>query len=162
MDFFLNNINKIRTNLDTHPLYDPPQRDFQCELDTFIEMTQEEVHLIVMKMNTVYCNSNPFPTNLIKLNLDILIPIITNLVHKPLTFEEFIKDWKISKIKPLIKKGTTTKLSNYRPINNLSFMSKAVERSMLKQLNNYLNTTHWYPHLTWYIITSFKCTKLLL
>ena len=79
MDFFLNKNNKIRTNLDTHPLYDPPQRDLQCELDTFIEMTQE-VHLIVMKTSTMYCNSNPFLTNLIKLNLHILIPIITDPV----------------------------------------------------------------------------------
>ena len=39
--FVLNKINKIRTNLDTHPLHDSPQRDLQCELDTFIEMAQE-------------------------------------------------------------------------------------------------------------------------
>ena len=44
MDFFLNKINKIRTNLDTHLLYESSQRDLQCELDTFIEMTQEDVH----------------------------------------------------------------------------------------------------------------------
>ena len=95
-------------------------------------MTQEEVHLIVMKTNTTYCNSNTFPTNLIKLNLDILIPIITNLVNKSLTSAEFLKDWKISIIKLLIKKGTSTEFSNYRPINNLSFMTKVVERSMLE------------------------------
>ena len=111
-------------------------------------MTQEEVHSIAIKMNTTYCNSDPFPTNLITLNLDILIPVITNLVNKSLTSGEFFKDWKTSIIKPLIKKGTSTKLSNYRPINNLSFMSKVVERSMLKQLNNYLKHkqigTHMY------------------
>ena len=139
MDISLNKINKRRINLDTLPLYAPPQRDFQCELDTFIEMTPEEIHT-----NTMYCNSDPFPTNLIKLNPDILIPI-TRLVNKSLTSGEFLKDWKISIIKPLIKKGTNTKLSNYRPINNLSFMSKVVERSMLKQLNNYLNTNMLVP-----------------
>ena len=98
-----------------------------------------------MKTNTTYCNSDPFPTNLIKLNLDILISVITNLVNKSLTSEEFLKDWKISIIKPLIKKETSTKLSNYRPINNLSFMSKVIERSTFKQLNNYLNTNKLVP-----------------
>ena len=49
MDLFLNKINKIRTNIDMHPLYNPPQRDLQYELDTFIEMTQKEVHSILMK-----------------------------------------------------------------------------------------------------------------
>ena len=44
IDFFLNKINRIRTNLDIHPLYDPPKTDLQYELDTFIEMTQEEVY----------------------------------------------------------------------------------------------------------------------
>ena len=58
-------------------------------------MTQEEVHSTVMKTNTMYCNSDPFSTNLIKFNLDILIPIITGLVNKLLTSGEFLKDWKI-------------------------------------------------------------------
>ena len=93
-------------------------------------MTQDEIHSIVMKTNTMYCNSDPFPTNLIKFNLDILIPIITDLVNKLLTSGEFLKDRKISIIKPVIKKGTSTELSNYRPINYLSFMSKVVERSI--------------------------------
>ena len=89
-------------------------------------MTQEEVHSVVMKTNTAYCNSNPFPTTLIKLNPDILIPIIADLVNKSLTSREFLKDWKMSIIKPLIKKGTSVKLSNYRAINNLTFMPKVV------------------------------------
>ena len=55
-------------------------------------MAHEEVHSIVMKTNTMYCNSDPFPTNLIKLNLDILIPIITDLVNKSLMSGEFLKD----------------------------------------------------------------------
>ena len=108
-------------------------------------MTQEEVYATVMKTNTMYCKSDPFPTNLNKLKLDILIPIITNMVNKSLTSGEFLKDWKISIIKLLIKKGTSSKLSNYRPINNLSFVSKVIERSMLKQLNNYLNTNKLIP-----------------
>ena len=97
-----------------------------------------------MKTNTTYCNSDPFPTNLIKFNLDILILIIIELVNKSLTSGKFLKDWKISIIKPLIE-GTSTKLSNWRPINNLSFKSKVIERSMLKQLNNYLNTNKLVP-----------------
>ena len=79
------------------------------------------------------------------MSLDILIPIITDLVNKSLTSGEFHNDWKISIIKPLIEKGTSTKLSNYRPINNLSFMSNVIERSMLKQLNNYLNKNMLVP-----------------
>ena len=57
-------------------------------------MTQEEVHSIAMKTNTMYCDSDPFPTNLIKFNLDILISIITDLVNKSLTSREFLKDEK--------------------------------------------------------------------
>ena len=54
-------------------------------------MTQEEVLSIVMKTNTTYCNSDPFSTNIFKLNLDILIPIITDLVNKSLTSGEFLR-----------------------------------------------------------------------
>ena len=78
-------------------------------------MAQGEVHLIVMKTNTMNVNSDPFPTNIIKLNLDILIPIIPDLVNKSLTSGEFPKDQKMSIMKLLFKKGTNTNFPTIDP-----------------------------------------------
>ena len=47
---------------------------------------------------------------------------------------------KLAHITPIIKNSSRDKsdLSNYRPISNLSFISKTLERVIAAQLNNYL------------------------
>ena len=44
-------------------------------------------------------------------------------------------------VKPLLKKMSLDPddLKNYRPVSNLSFLSKVLERIVLSQLNKYLN-----------------------
>ena len=52
-----------------------------------------------------------------------------------LTNGEFCKSWKVAVVKPLLKKPGLDLISkNYRPISNLPFISKLVEKCMLKQL----------------------------
>ena len=52
----------------------------------------------------------------------------------------FNKLWKLSTIVPLQKKvGSNTSLTNYQPVNNLSFLSKIVEKVILKQLQSHIH-----------------------
>ena len=52
----------------------------------------------------------------------------------------FNKLWKLSTIVPLQKKvGSNTSLTNYRPVNNLPFLSKIVEKVILKQLQSHID-----------------------
>ena len=87
-----------------------------------------------MKMRNKHCELDIIPINTLKQILDACLPVITQIVNLSLTNGEFCEDWKIAVVKPLLKKPGLDLISkNYRPILNLPFISKLVEKCMLKQ-----------------------------
>ena len=57
------------------------------------------------------------------------MPVITTLINLSLRSGTFAKDWKLSRVRPLIKKPNLSKdLKNYRPVKNLCIISKYVEK----------------------------------
>ena len=59
-----------------------------------------------------------------------ILDAITMIVNQSLTTGEFLDDWKMAIVRPLIKgPNLDTMLKNYRPISNLSLLSKIVEKS---------------------------------
>ena len=81
-------------------------------------------------MNKTTCSSDPFPTRLLMSHLQAIIPIILHIVNLCLTTGDFPISCKSSLVIPLIKKPSLDKkmLNNYRPISNLSFLSKVIEK----------------------------------
>ena len=49
-------------------------------------------------------------------------------------------EWKIAKVTPIHKSGSTSNLDNYRPISILPVLSKILERAVHKQLSDYLES----------------------
>ena len=64
------------------------------------------------------------------------LPLITTLVNKSLTTGSFPKGFKLALIKPHLKKQTLDPdlLKNYRPVSNLHFLSKIVEKVVIQRL----------------------------
>ena len=94
-----------------------------------------------MESKPTTCGSDPIPSTVVKHHLNILLPIITRLIKWSLKTGSFHKIWKKSIITPLQKKvGQDTEYANYRPVNNLPFLSKITEKAMIQQLNLYLET----------------------
>ena len=88
-------------------------------------------------------HSNKHP---VKQILDACLPAITQIVNLSLTNGEFCKDWKVAVVKPLLKKPGLDLISkNYRPISNLPFISKLVEKCMLKQLLKHCKNHNLLP-----------------
>ena len=78
------------------------------------------------------------PSKLIELHLEVLLPMITGMVNYSLMAGVFNESWKTSIVKPLLKKeGLDGVLKNYRPVNNLSYMSKIIEKAMLLRFNDH-------------------------
>ena len=77
-----------------------------------------------------------------------LVPIITNIVNHYLLHGHFPEAMKHAHITPLLKKPNldTEQLKNYRPIANLSFLSKTIERAAAAQLQNYLTDNNLHGH----------------
>ena len=82
------------------------------------------------------CNLDPIPTTLLKSCIDSLIVPITNIVNKSLKEGVFPSAFKTAHVIPLLKKPSSDKndLKNYRPVSNLSFISKVVEKVVASRL----------------------------
>ena len=81
-------------------------------------------------MNNTTCSSDPFPTRLLMSHLYAIVPILQHIVNLCLTTGEFPISCKSSIVIPLIKKPGLDRemLKNYRPVSNLSFLSKVIEK----------------------------------
>ena len=86
------------------------------------------------------------PTDKLKEIQHAGINTITKIVNISLTNGEFCNQWKTAIIKPLIKKlGLELINKNYRPVSNLCFLSKHVEKCMLDQLMDDCNSNDLLP-----------------
>ncbi len=74
--------------------------------------------------------------------LNCLEADLLEVVNTSLLSGTFPNSLKTAVVKPLLKKRNldNTILSNYRPISNLPFISKIIEKVVFNQLNNYLNS----------------------
>ena len=93
-------------------------------------------------MQTKSCESYAIPTQVLKGVLPLIITLLTTLINLPLEEVMFAETWKVAIIHTLIKKfGLELINSNYRPV-NLSFLSKVVEKCLLKQFNIHCNNNN--------------------
>ncbi len=82
-----------------------------------------------------------------------LLPVaeepLINIINSSLYFGHVPKPFKLAVIKPLIKKRQLdpSKLANYRPISNLPFMSKLLEKVVSAQLCSFLQKQNIYIYL---------------
>ena len=88
-----------------------------------------------MNMKNKNCELDIIPTSNLKKILEAFLPIITQIVNLSLTTGEFCEEWKTAIVKHLLRNpGPDLINKTYRPISNLPFISKLVEKCMLKQL----------------------------
>ena len=103
-------------------------------------MTEDEVIKIIGEMSPKSCELDAIPSSLLKRLVTDLAPTVTKLFNTSLTTERFASNWKTLIIRPLLKKlGLKLLLGNYRPVSNLSFISKLVEKCALKQFIQHCN-----------------------
>eukprot|EP00057_Strongylocentrotus_purpuratus_P001595 XP_001200033.2 PREDICTED: RNA-directed DNA polymerase from mobile element jockey-like [Strongylocentrotus purpuratus] len=93
------------------------------------------------------CQLDPVPTWLMKECLDELLPFITELINLSLSSGIVPAAYKKSHVIPLLKKKQLDpdEFRHYRPISNLMFISKVLERIVTAQLRAYLETNDLFP-----------------
>ena len=104
-------------------------------------ISEEDILKILKSSPTKSCDLDPIPTSLVKDCADILITPITNIINYSLKEGSFPNFFKIAYVTPLLKKPSLDRnlLKNYRPVSNLSFISKLIEKAGANQLNSYIN-----------------------
>ena len=89
-------------------------------------------------MATKLCKSDPIPTSLLKQILPEVISTITKIMNVSLRDGIFASNWKTAIVSSLLKKlGLQLVLSNFRPVSNLPFLAKALEKHPLAQLDKH-------------------------
>ena len=138
----LNRINDtIAATLDSVPSTEPITRSHDGpSLTEFRHVTSLDVHRIITKMKPKTSPLDIIPVSIIKDCVDLFAPVIARLAN--LTFAEgrFPSDYKTAQVMPLLKKQGLDKKApeNYRPISNLTTISKILERLALAQLRPHL------------------------
>ena len=107
----------------------------------------DEIRSIVMRSPSKSCSLDPLPTVLLKECIDVLLPIIMSIINSSLASGSVPSVFKSALVTPCIKKLKLDSniLNNYRPISNLRFLSKVLERAVLPQLLSYLHENKLYP-----------------
>ena len=98
-----------------------------------------DTHNILSKLQHG-CELDPMPTSFVKVAVGALAPIITRIVNGSLMSGVFPSCYKEALVTPLLKKQSLdcNLLQNYRPISNLTLISKTIEKVVSAQLNTYL------------------------
>jgi hypothetical protein len=115
-------------------------------MNIFRQLTQVEIKKIIQNSKSTTCELDIIPTTKLKEHLEHFLPVITEIVNRSLTTGTFPGEWKNAVISPLLKKkGLPLELKNYRPISNLSFLSKVLEKAALQQVVNYVEESNFLP-----------------
>jgi exonuclease III len=111
-----------------------------CELTQFKEISQKDLVQIVKQMSSKSCGLDPVPTWLVKDCLEELAPALTTIINKSLCRASVPEPLQRAVVMPTIKdpNGDRDLLANYRPVSNIAFVSKVLEKVVLNQMNDYL------------------------
>jgi hypothetical protein len=144
-EFFREKIARIRHELENvrsiNPDSDKEIQPVVSYLEHLAPTTVEELTKIVMSTKSKSCSLDPIPTTLLKEHIDVLAPSLVEIVN--LSFKEgsIPSSEKRALVRPLLKKKDldAENLKNYRPVSNLSYLSKLVERIAAKRLNEHMS-----------------------
>ena len=117
-------------------------------LDVLDPASEEEVKKIILSGNSKSCGLDPIPTYLLKSAIETLLPVLTKIMHNSLTSANVPQTLKAATVTPLLKKSTLSKedLKNYRPVSNLPYLSKVVEKVVVKRLNTHMSQHHLHEY----------------
>ena len=144
-DFFTSKIANIRSELDKHTttptMTGIEHVNVSHSFVSFKPVTEDHIKMTINKSKATTCPLDPIPTPLFLECIDPLLPTITHIVNESLLSGVFPTKYKSAVVKPLLKKSglDQNNLKNFRPVSNLSFLSKVIEKVVLKQLFEYLN-----------------------
>ena len=151
-NFFTSKVKHIRQNIDSK-IQDAFNSDcilddvcvpFECQcgyLDSFEPTTDSEIKGIIEEHGMKCSFLDPAPASVLKLHSDILIPFWTCLVNLSLSTGSIDGILKQAEVTPLLKGlGLDFEdLQNFRPVTNLQFIEKLIERVVSKRLQCHMD-----------------------
>ena len=130
--------------LDTKEIYKPFEG---VPLLKFQSATEDEIQALVLQYGIKCAPDDPVPVKLLKSTYDVFIPIWTELVNLSLS-QGSMNCLKSGVLLPLLKDLDSIldrdEYKNYRPVTNLQFVGKLIERVVKKRFDEHMaaNSLH--------------------
>ncbi|KAE8285585.1 hypothetical protein D5F01_LYC15250 [Larimichthys crocea] len=117
-------------------------------LSTFQLPEPSEISDLITKSKSSTCQLDPLPTTLVKSCLPSLLPIISAIINSSLSTGTVPPPFKVAAVTPILKKpgSDPSDFNNLRPISNLPFISKILEKIVASQLHSHLSHNSLYEH----------------
>ena len=149
-DFFIGKIQSIRDELQENAVNHSTQsQHLTLAHDEFnmMHVSCSTVENTIQSLSTKTCSLNQLPTYVIKNYVDLLSPMITNIGSQSLMTGEFPPPLKLLHVRPRLKKDNRDQeiLKNYRPVSNIPFLSKVIEKVVATQTYNNLEAYNLMP-----------------
>ena len=152
-DFFESKVKDIYDNINGNILkidkVSPPYvvQSNNPRFTNFNNINENELIEIVYGMANKSCDLDIIPIWLFKYCLTELKDIVLYIINTSLSTGHLPDSFKSAMVRPSLKKigADPDELKNYRPISNLSYLSKIVEKVVHKQLTAYIETENLLP-----------------
>ena len=137
--FFTDKIAAIRESFPPPNINTDHPNEPTATMDSFQPIAMEKLKKLVLSGNSKCCSLDPIPTSLLKEHLDTLLPVIDQIVNKSISTGYFPSTLRIARVSPILKKPSLDKevFKNYRPVSNLPYLGKLIERVAVQQLKEY-------------------------
>ena len=114
----------------------------KCEFLFFQPVTQDQVSKLINSSTIKSCDLDPIPAVMLKKCWPVIAPVITEVVNRSLDCAIMPEMLKIAQIRPLLKKSNLDHevFKNFRPVSNLAFISKVIEKAVSCQLIEYIES----------------------
>ena len=105
------------------------------------------------ELKNLKCNKSSgmdnIPPRLLKDAAAVIAKPLTEIINTSLAMGAVPDEWKCAKVTPVFKKGKRSEMDNYRPISVLPVASKLLERTVHRQLYQFLSKHQ--------ILSPFQC-----
>lgn len=110
-------------------------------------LSQAQIQKILNSIGTNAAGYDTITVKMIRMTLDVTLPIITFIINSSLTQSIFPSPWKQAKVKPLPKCTTVEEYKDLRAISILPVLSKVIERVVCSQLTKYVERESILPDI---------------
>jgi len=145
-DYFVDKIDAVRAATEDAdaPSFTPYAGK---QLTSFRELSEEEIRKLLLKSPPKTCSLDPLPTDVLLESIDILLPFICAMCNASLREGVLPSSQKTAIITPVVKKSglDPDEPQSYRPISNLTFISKVIERIVAEQMRGHLTECDLMP-----------------
>ena len=145
--YFTNKVEKFRANIASeHVTSTLVTLTTAAIFSSFENVSQLTMKECILNSAPKSCELDPIPSKLLIEYLDSILPSLTDLFNSSLVSGILTQCFKSALVTPIIKKRCLdhNDLNNYRPVSNLCFIAKILERLVLSKVSSYLNSHNLY------------------